>query len=348
MATGMDELLEAVASDFPVTTDEPSSEPEEKREIQVAIIGRPNVGKSTLLNKLAGAERSIVSAEPGTTRDAVDMLVVHNGKRYRFIDTAGIRRKGKTKLLAEKLSVIMARKHLERADLALFVADASAGISAGDATIAGYAHESGRSVIVVMNKWDLAIEAAREAAEELKKDRSRDDKGKGRDRERGAGKRGSSRQIATDPQRLATDYEALVRERLKFLSYAPVIFLSALTGDRVEKLYAMIDRVAAARRRVSTGELNRWLANVDLSRGTSPTAHRVKIYYVTQASTSPPTFILFTNQRERLHFSFERFLENRLREEFDFAGAPIRFIQRVRERTNREKERLAARRRRLD
>jgi GTP-binding protein len=347
--TGVDDLLEAVASDFPVTTDEPPSErPEADREIMVAIIGRPNVGKSTLLNKLAGAERSIVSAEPGTTRDAVDMLVVHNGKRYRFIDTAGIRRKGKTKLLAEKLSVIMARKHLERADLALFVADASAGISAGDATIAGYAHESGRSVIVVMNKWDLALEAAREAAEENKKDHTRDDKERGRDRERGAGKRGSSRHIATDPLRLAADYEVLVRERLKFLSYAPVIFLSALTGDRVEKLYALIDRVAAARRRISTGELNRWLANVDLTRGTSPTAHRVKIYYVTQASSSPPTFILFTNQRERLHFSFERYLENRLREEFDFAGAPIRFIQRVRERSNREKERLAARRRRLD
>ena len=254
--------------------------------------------------------------------------------RYRFIDTAGIRRKGKTKLLAEKLSVVMARKHLERADRGALCRRRQRW------HFRRRRHHRGLRARVgpLGDRGDEqvgpgAIEAAREAAEELKKDRSRDDKGKGRDRERGAGKRGSSRQIATDPQRLAAEYEALVRERLKFLSYAPVIFLSALTGDRVEKLYAMIDRVAAARRRrISTGELNRWLANVDLSRGTSPTAHRVKIYYVTQASTSPPTFILFTNQRERLHFSFERFSRIGCARSLTFAGAPIRFIQRVRER----------------
>ena len=226
---------------------------------------------------------------PGTTRDAVDTHVLHDGKSYRFIDTAGIRRKGKTNLLAEKLSVIMARKHLERADVALLVADASAGISAGDATIAGYAHESGRSVIVVMNKWDLAIEKARSAPEasETKKNWKR---GGARAAPRAARRRAADEQPI--PRSLPSDYEPLVRERLKFLSYAPVIFLSALTGERVEKLYALIDRVAAARRRrISTGELNRWLANVDLDRGTSPTAHRVKIYYVTQASASPPTFI---------------------------------------------------------
>ena len=172
--TGVDDLLDAVTAQFPQSGETPIGravpfDAEADREIQVAIIGRPNVGKSTLLNALAGAERSIVSAEPGTTRDAVDTEVVRGGKSYRFIDTAGIRRKGKTNLLAEKLSVIMARKHLERADVALVMADAAAGISAGDATIAGYAHESGRSVIVVLNKWDLALEKAHEAEEKAKR-----------------------------------------------------------------------------------------------------------------------------------------------------------------------------------
>ncbi len=139
------------------------------------------------------------------------------------------------------------------------------------------------------------------------------------------------------------EYEPLVRERLKFLNYAPVVFISALTGSKVDELYAWIDRVARARRqRISTGELNRWLRNVDLGRGTSPSAHRVKIFYITQAASSPPTFILFTNQRERLHFSFERFLENRLRAEWDFLGTPIRFLQRVRERGERSRERALA------
>src|ERR1700722_1571695 len=180
-ARGVDDLMEALTKDFPrdktpyeppVTaignSPAPGGEwPPKDAEIQVAIIGRPNVGKSTLLNRLADAERSIVSDVPGTTRDAVDMLVRHHDKLYRFVDTAGIRRKGKTKLGAEKLSVVMARRHLERADVALLVADAGTGISAGDATIAGYAHESGRSVIVVMNKWDRAIEEAKRAAQAL-------------------------------------------------------------------------------------------------------------------------------------------------------------------------------------
>jgi GTP-binding protein len=342
--TGVDDLLDAVTKDFPQAEadytgvgESARDEEAQQGEIQVAIIGRPNVGKSTLLNALAGAERSIVSAEPGTTRDAVDTEVVRGGTSYRFIDTAGIRRKGKTRLLAEKLSVIMARKHLERADVALVVADAAAGISAGDATIAGYAHQSGRSVIVVMNKWDLALQKAREAAEKAK-------------REKGKGVRGRSeagRRAVPDVSQLAVEYEPLIRERLKFLPYAPIVYISALTGERVEKLYALIERVAAARRRrISTGELNRWLAGVDLQRGTSPSARRVKIFYVTQASSSPPTFILFTNQKERLHFSYERFLENRLREAFDFTGTPIRFIQRVKERGHRERARRAEKRRR--
>jgi GTP-binding protein len=336
---GVDDLLDALTRDFPAATEAEGAAPE-KSEVQVAIIGRPNVGKSTLLNQLAGAERSIVSAEPGTTRDAVDTVVLRGGKRYGFIDTAGIRRKGKTNLFAEKLSVIMARKHLERADVALLVADASVGVSAGDATIAGYAQESGRSVIVVMNKWDLALQKAQEAAENAQKQRVKQPQGR---RSRNA------KQLPAGPPRLASEYEVLIREKLKFLPYAPIVFISALTGEHVEKLYTLIDRVAQARkRRISTGELNRWLASVDLARGTSPSAHRVKIYYMTQSGVSPPTFIVFTNQRERLHFSYERFLENRLREEFDFFGSPIRFIQRFRERARDDRERPKQKRRRAD
>jgi len=338
---GVDLLLDALTGEFDKTP-EAENATEERTEVQVAIIGRPNVGKSTLMNELAGAERSIVSDQPGTTRDVVDTLVMRGGKSYRFIDTAGIRRKGKTNLIAEKLSVIMARKHLERADVALLVADAAIGITAGDATIAGYAQESGRSVIVVMNKWDLAIQKAQEAAKEGRKQSGGKRVAHGRDR--GSQDRGP-KMIASDPERLAADYEVLVRERLKFLSYAPVVFLSALTGERVEKLYGLIDRVAVARkRRISTGELNRWLASVDLNRGSSPTSRRVKIYYVTQSGVSPPTFMLFTNQRQRLHFSYERFLENQLRAHFDFFGAPIRFVQRFRERERQSKERAVRKR----
>ena len=335
---GVDSLLDALTADFPASEGETSAP--ENLEVRVAIIGRPNVGKSTLLNQLAGAERSIVSAEPGTTRDAVDTIVPRGGKGYRFIDTAGIRRKGKTRLLAEKLSVIMARKHLESADVALLVADAALGITAGDATIAGYAQQSGRSVIVVMNKWDLALRKAQESAQKTQKQRGKTVQD---------GRTRNQLQFPINAARLAAEYEILVRDRLKFLSYAPILFVSALTGEQVETLYALIDRVAEARkRRIPTAELNRWLASVDLARGTSPAAHRVKIYYSTQAGASPPTFILFTNQRQRLHFSYERFLENRLRARFDFFGSPIRFIQRFRERAREDQERAARKRRRAD
>ena len=389
--TGIDDLLDAITKDFsefvePAEPVEGFQAGKPPAEIQVAIIGRPNVGKSTLLNTLAGAERSIVSAVPGTTRDAVDTDVQREGKDYRFVDTAGIRRKGKTTVFAEKLSVIMARKHLERADVALILVDASVGVTAGDATIAGYAHESGRSVIIVMNKWDLAMKAARTAAQLARKGAAETVvtrhtakqlarvagpasrmAGKGRSSGRGreaddTGKRGGKaaagrrhgpdradapRNISTDPVALAAEYEILVRDRLKFLPYAPIIFVSALTGEDVSKLYALIDHVAESRfRHISTGELNRWLANEDLTRGTSPSSRRVKIYYVTQAASAPPTFILFTNQRDRLHFSYERFLENRLREAFDFSGTPIRFIQRLKERGHRERSKVPERPRR--
>ncbi len=311
---GIDTLLDALVQDLPR-----GESVEAKPDVNIAIIGRPNVGKSTLLNQLVGAERSIVSPEPGTTRDAVDTVVERNGKSYRFLDTAGIRRKGKTNLVAEKLSVIMARRHLERADVAVLLADAAVGVTSHDATIAGYAEQSGRSVIIAMNKWDLALEAAQEKA----------------DREKKHGGKGAG----ANPSKLLADYEPIVRQRFKFLSYAPIVFLSALTGQRVDKLYSLIDRVAEARqRRIPTGELNRWFATVDLDRGTSPASRKVKIYYVTQATTAPPTFVLFTNQTKPLHFSYQRFLENRMRAAFDFIGTPIRFTQRLKKREARHSE----------
>jgi GTPase len=312
---GVDVLLDALTEQMPKGEPAPATQ-----HVNLAIIGRPNVGKSTLLNQLVGAERSIVSAEPGTTRDAVDTVVERNGVSYRFLDTAGIRRKGKTKLIAEKLSVIMARQHLERADIALLVADSSVGITSHDATIASYAEQSGRSVIIVLNKWDLALQAAKE---------------KSADHTRRGGKG-----AGFSSNKLLQDYEPLVRARLKFLSYAPVVFLSAKTGENIDRLYKLIDRVVEARRRrISTGELNRWLAKVDLTRGTSPASREVKIFYITQATTAPPTFVLFTNQLKPLHFSYQRFLENQLREEFDFIGTPIRFTQRLKKRGSRQRER---------
>ena len=252
--------------------------------ISVAIIGRPNVGKSTLLNRLLNEERSIVSAVPGTTRDAVDADLVHDGRHFRFIDTAGIRRKGKTKLLAEKLSVIQARKHLERADVALLILDAPEGVTALDTHIGGYAHESRRSVIIVVNKWDAL-------------------------------KKGPT---------ITRDFTDDIRERMKYLDYAPILFISALRGQRVENLFAAIVEVAEARRqRVSTAEMNRFLAEVDFERATSPSGRPARLYYLTQAGVAPPIFIAFTNRTGKLHFSFERFLENRIRERFGFAGTPI-------------------------
>jgi GTP-binding protein len=346
---GFDALLESITpsngvqvepalvdlEDSPVSHEETGA----AGQINVAIIGRPNVGKSTMLNRLAGAERSIVSDMPGTTRDAVDTMVRHGERTYRFVDTAGIRRKGKTKLVAEKLSVVMARRHLEQADVALLIVDASTGVTAGDANIAGYAEQSGRSVIIVMNKWDLALEAAAEKAErELKNENSRTGHvAVSRKQKHTSVARKKAATGRVNPGQLLIDYEKIVRTRFKFLDYAPIVFVSALTGDRSEKLFDLIDRVAdARRRRISTGELNRWLSEVDLDRGTSPAARKVKIYYVTQAATSPPTFIIFTNQSKRLHFSYERFLENQLRKSFDFLGAPIRFLQRMKEKRERK------------
>jgi GTPase len=324
---GIDALLDALTAEFPK-----GEAAEGEPDVNIAIIGRPNVGKSTLLNQLVGAERSIVSAEPGTTRDMVDTEVERHGKRYRFLDTAGIRRKGKTKLIAEKLSVIMARQHLERADVAVLVVDASVGVTSHDATIASYAEQSGRSVIIAMNKWDLALKAAQE---KFAREQSHGGRARGEKNVKARPGAGPPLEAAArvSSAKLLSQYEPIVREKLKFLSYAPVVFLSALTGENVEKLYATIDRVAEARRRrISTGELNRWLAGVDLERGTSPASRAVKIYYITQATAAPPSLVLFTNQTKPLHFSYQRFLENRLRASFDFAGTPIRFTQRLKKR----------------
>jgi GTPase len=326
--TGVDDLLDAALER--IKTEELGDDAESRKAVEIAIIGRPNVGKSTLLNRMAGEERSIVSPIPGTTMDSVDTEVSRNGRVYRFVDTAGIRRKGKTTLVAEKLSVVMARRGLERADLALLIVDGQQGVTQGDATIASYAEQSGRSVIIVVNKWDLAVEAAQKAAEQSAKSA----KGKAA---RASDPDSSRSQV--DRGKLLLDYEKMVKEKFKFLSYAPVVFLSAKTGDRMQKLFPLIDEVAAQReRKISTPELNRWLKeDVDLARATNPKARPVRIYYITQAKAAPPVFLLFTNQKQPLHFSFERFLENQLRAKWPFTGTPVRFIQRLKKRGERQR-----------
>ena len=273
----------------------------ESRETKVAIIGRPNVGKSTLLNALTGTERAIVSEIAGTTRDAVDEIVERKGHLFRFVDTAGIRRKGKTKMMAEKLSVIMARKHLEAADVSLLVIDATEGVTNIDANIGGYAHESGRSVIIVINKWDLVTTA------------------------RTDGKPPADQKI----------YAQQVRDALKYLDYAPLLFISAGPAEgepqAINEVFAKVELVARERRkRVSTGQMNKFLEQVDFQRASVPMNKRVRIYYMTQAQVAPPTFVLFTDRDIKMHFSFERFLANQIREAFGFIGSPIWFKIRAR------------------
>ena len=280
----------------------------EQHETSIAIIGRPNVGKSTLLNALTGTSRAIVSPIAGTTRDAVDEVVDFEGQQLRFVDTAGIRRKGKTHLMAEKLSVVMARRHLEAADVALLVIDAVDGVTAADATIGGYAHESGRSVIIVVNKWDSLTTG------------------------RTDGRPPADREI----------FEQQLRTVLKYLSYAPVIFLSALEGTEsggrkmLRVLHEVVAVAAERRKRVSTGQMNRFLDKIDFQRAPVPMAKRVRIFYMTQAAVAPPTFILFTDRDIQLHFSFVRFLENQIREAFGFKGTPIWFKVRARNAEKKE------------
>ncbi len=282
----------------------------EPDEVKVAIIGHPNVGKSTLLNQLTGTLRAIVSPIPGTTRDAIDEIVERDGQCFRFIDTAGIRRKGKTHLMAEKLSVVMSRKHLEDADIALLVIDATEGVSALDATIAGYAHESGRSMIILVNKWDLVTTGQKRAISQARAARIQDTK-------------------RPQDQKL---YIERLRNSLKFLNYAPVLFISASTGKNVDRIFPLLEEVARERRkRIGTGEMNRFLKHVDFERASVPMSQRVKILYLTQANVAPPTFILFTDRAVKLHFSYQRFLENQIRHAFGFVGTPIWIKTRARD-----------------
>ena len=279
-----------VEEESPGKASEPDASEEEKQETKVAIIGHPNVGKSTLINILTGSSRAIVSPIAGTTRDAIDELIEKDGHTYRFIDTAGIRRKGKTHLMAEKLSVVMARKHLEAADVALLVIDAVEGVTSLDATIGGYAHESGRSVIVIVNKWDL--------------------EGPGRK----DGRPPADRDV----------YEKQARRALKFLDYAPMVFVSATAGKNIDKIFRALELVARERRkRIGTSQMNKFLESVDFTRASVPHRQQVKIFYMTQAYSSPPTFILFTDKDVKLHFSYERFLQNQIRPKFGFVGTPI-------------------------
>jgi GTP-binding protein len=327
---------ELTTDHVPLTTERPrrlrSHGSFQEHETKIAIIGRPNVGKSTLLNALTGTDRAIVSPIAGTTRDAVDEVVTRDHHDFRFVDTAGIRRKGKTHLMAEKLSVIMARKHLEAADVSLLVLDATEGVTALDANIGGYAHESGRSVIIVVNKWDLVINPPGAIPSQgviLAKPESRSlsspgasATGQGWDAKRS----GSS--AAPVDQKI---YEQQVRDHLKYLDYAPIVFLSAVNGKGIEGLFKKIELVSRERRkRVTTGQMNRFLAHVDFQRASVPMNRRVRIYYMTQAAVAPPTFVLFTDKDVKLHFAFERFLANQIRENFGFIGAPIWFKTRPR------------------
>ena len=270
---GIDDLLDHVTAGFSSAAS--GEEAPRKATIKVAIIGRPNVGKSTLLNVLVGEERAIVSPVAGTTRDAVDVAREIDGVSYVFVDTAGIRRKGKTRLMAEKLSVVMARRHIRMANVVLLVLDATEGVLGADATIAGYAHEEGRALILAVNKWDAS------------------------------------------PTRDRRAFENRIRDELKFLDYAPVVFISAKTGAGIPQLLPRVRELyESASQRIPTGELNRFLETLTEQR-------EPRILYITQPSVRPPTFVLFTDRPVPLHFSKERFLINQLRRRFGFLGTPI-------------------------
>ena len=278
---GFRELLDHVTEGIEAE-DIPEGYDDSVTRIKVAIIGRPNVGKSTLLNSLTGTERAIVSPIAGTTRDAVDETVTKDNVDYIFVDTAGIRRKGKTHLMAEKLSVVMARRNIRMANVVLMVVDATEGIVGHDATVAGYAHEEGRCLIVCVNKWD-AVENKDKRA-----------------------------------------FAQSIKDELKFLDYAPVAFLSASKGMGVSQLYGLIRTCfESASKRITTGELNRFAETLKIE-------PPIKVYYMTQASVRPPTFVMFTDRTNELHFSAERYIVNRLRDRFGFKGTPIQLKVRAR------------------
>lgn len=289
---GLGDMLDEVVSHFP----EHVGEEEEDERPRVAIVGKPNVGKSSIINKLTGEHRVIVSDIAGTTRDAIDTDIVHNGKEYVFIDTAGLRRKNKIKEELERYSIIRTVTAVERADIVLIVIDAAEGITEQDAKVAGIAHERGKGIVVVVNKWD-AIE---------KNDKT------------------------------MKEFENEVRRVLSFMPYAEIMYVSAVTGQRLNKLFDVIDMVIENQTlRIATGVLNEILMEaVAMQQPPSDKGKRLKLYYITQVSVKPPTFVIFVNDKELMHFSYTRYLENKIREAFGFKGTSLRFI--IRERKEKD------------
>ena len=286
---GFGELLDEITS---YIDKDSAKEEEEDERTKVAIVGKPNVGKSSIVNKLIGENRLIVSDIAGTTRDAVDTEIVHNGKEYVFIDTAGLRRKNKIKEELERYMIIRTVSAVERADIVVLVIDATEGVTEQDAKIAGIAHERGKAAIIAVNKWD-AIE--------------KDDK-------------------------TTNKFTQKIRQILSFMAYAEVTFISAVTGQRLNKLYELIDAVGENHAmRVATGVLNEILAEaVAMQQPPSDKGKRLRLYYITQVSVKPPTFVIFVNDKELMHFSYTRYIENQIREAFGFRGTPLKFIIRER------------------
>lgn len=290
---GIGDMLDEIIAHFP----ERNEEDEEDERPRIAIVGKPNVGKSSIVNKLLGEQRVIVSDIAGTTRDAIDTEIVHNGREYVFIDTAGLRRKSKIKEELERYSIIRAVTAVERSDVVLMVIDAVEGVTEQDAKIAGIAHERGKGIVIVVNKWD-AIE--------------KDDK-------------------------TMKKYENEVRRVLSFMPYAEIMYVSAQTGQRLNKLYDVIDMVIENQTlRVATGVLNEIMMEaVAMQQPPSDKGKRLKLYYITQVSVKPPTFVIFVNDRELMHFSYTRYLENKIREAFGFKGTSLKFF--IRERKEKER-----------
>ena len=285
---GLGDMLDIVAENFP----EGSAQAEDDDRPRVAIVGKPNVGKSSIINKLLGENRVIVSDIAGTTRDAIDTEILHNGKEYIFIDTAGLRRKNKIKEELERYSIIRTVTAVERADVVLMVIDATEGVTEQDAKIAGIAHERGKGVIIVVNKWD-AIE---------KNDRT------------------------------MREYESDIRQVLSYMPYAEIMYVSAATGQRLNRLYDMIDMVIENQTlRIATGVLNEIMTEaVAMQQPPSDKGKRLKLYYITQVAVKPPTFVIFVNDKELMHFSYTRYLENKIREAFGFRGTSLKFFIRER------------------